>query len=628
MQIQALTRLTTLGKLVVRTFIAFGAFVLAGFIISESRPSLTLVSMAFTYGAITLLFSILFKTERSSWRFTSLHDLQKLLRAAVLTVLTFLLVEFAVQRALTLPRSVLVLAALLDFLSISAARILRRVVNEGRSPLSIFRNAKAEVDAEPLLLVGDIASAEDYLRALSRRADNNYRVIGVIADEERDVGLEIRGASVLGAAPQLETIAHSYAKTTQTPIAILFLDEGVAARHTAQAVRLKAAGIRLLRLPSIREMDGITGATDVREISVEELLARKPVKLDINIVRQLVAGKRVLITGAGGSIGSEISRQVAAVGCSYLTLLDQSEFGLFSIDKDIATRYPNLAHRAALCDVRDKERLASWMKTERPDIVFHAAALKHVHLVEQHPAEGVFTNVFGTRNVAEAASRCGAKQVVLISTDKAVDPTCVMGATKRIAETIIRGQPATGGPKFSVVRFGNVLGSAGSVVPIFKDQIERGGPVTVTDPNVERFFMTIPEAVELVLHATAQSAAKPNPQSAIFVLDMGEPVKIVDLATRMIELSGKVPGSDIAIEFVGLKPGEKMTEELVDSTEVARPVAAGVFEVTDRLAGKPLTATQLSKLETIARGGGDDAVRAAVFEVLTSIRTSAQTVEV
>jgi O-antigen biosynthesis protein WbqV len=351
------------------------------------------------------------------------------------------------------------------------------------------------------------------------------------------------------------------------------------------------------------------------------LLARSPVKLDVAAIRRFVTGKRVLITGGGGSIGSELCRQVAALGCAHVTVLEQCEYALFKIDMEMSRRHASLSRGAALCDVRDSKRVHDWFLAERPDVIFHAAALKHVHLVEQHPAEGVLTNVVGTWNVAEAASACGAKHMVLISTDKAVAPSCVMGATKRIAESVIRAQRNAGGTQFSVVRFGNGLGSAGSVVPIFQEQIERGGPVTITDPDVERFFMTIPEAVQLVLHATAQSALSRRPQPTVFVLDMGKPVKIYDLAKRMIEFCGKIPGKDIAFEFIGLRPGEKLTEDLIDSTESTRPTACGVLEVIDDIAGTPLTRARVAELEAVARWGDGAAIRNAIFSVLDAVRT-------
>ena len=341
-------------------------------------------------------------------------------------------------------------------------------------------------------------------------------------------------------------------------------------------------------------------------------------------IRNLIAGKRIMVTGAGGSIGSELCRQVAALGCGHITLLDNSEFLLFTIESEIANSRPTLSRREILCDVRDAARVKRWVEAERPDIIFHAAALKHVPLVERHAAEGVLTNIVGTWNVADAAHRMGVQHMVFISTDKAVEPSNMMGATKRLAESVIRTHQGRGPTRFSVVRFGNVLGSHGSVVPIFLRQIEQGGPVTVTHPEVERFFMTIPEAVQLVLQATARSTDFSASNTGVFVLDMGKPVKIMDLARQLISLRGKVPDRDIAIEITGLRPGEKLSEELVDSSEVGEVSNDGIIHVTDRLKSAPLDAKTVTQLEKLASAGDNDAVRGMVFNLLAAVRQEPQ----
>jgi O-antigen biosynthesis protein WbqV len=328
----------------------------------------------------------------------------------------------------------------------------------------------------------------------------------------------------------------------------------------------------------------------------------------------------VLVTGAGGSIGSELCRQVAAFNCAHLTLLDFSETALFEIEREIGEHYPDISCTAALCDVRKAERVNSVFEREKPDLVFHAAALKHVQMVERHPCEGVLTNVMGTWNVAEAAKACGVAQMVLISSDKAVDPANTMGATKRLAEAVIQAQQSSNGTRFAAVRFGNVLGSAGSVVPIFKSQIERGGPVTVTHPEMARYFMTIPEAAQLVLHATATSAdGEASAAARLFILEMGEPVRIMDLARQMIALSGRIPGKDIDIDIIGLRTGEKLSEALLDETERAEPCAPKVLEVVSR-ASLRITATHLADLENMAQGGDAEIVRRAVFDLVAQIR--------
>jgi O-antigen biosynthesis protein WbqV len=408
------------------------------------------------------------------------------------------------------------------------------------------------------------------------------------------------------------------------PRAILVLEEpGRLKGLTAdQLGRLKTDGIRLLRLPSIVELaqhDGVT-LLPMREINIEELLARDPIELDRVAIGNLIRGRRVLVTGAGGSIGAELCRQVSAFHCAHLSLMDFSETSLFEIEREMAETHPHMSRQAVLCDVRNAARVTKAFATERPDLVFHAAALKHVSMVEQHPCEGVLTNVIGTWNVAEASKACGAGQMVLISTDKAVDPTNVMGATKRLAESVIQAQQNGGlGARFSAVRFGNVLGSAGSVVPIFKSQIERGGPVTVTHPDMERFFMTIPEASQLVLHATATCAEGEGRDARLFLLEMGEPVRIIDLARQMIALSGRTPGKEIEIEITGLRPGEKLTEALLDETERSLPCAHKVLEVVSNSAVR-VSAAHLAELETLAERGDVDAVRRALFDLVAQIR--------
>ena len=335
---------------------------------------------------------------------------------------------------------------------------------------------------------------------------------------------------------------------------------------------------------------------------------------------EIEPGRRVLVTGAGGSIGSELCRQIAASGCAQLTLVDASEYNLFHIDREIAQTYPALPRQEVLCDVRDAARVARVFGEQRPDIVFHAAALKHVTLVENHPCEGVRTNVLGTRNVATAAKACGAAHLALISTDKAVAPTSVMGAAKRVAEAVARQYGGGDEMRVSIVRFGNVLGSAGSVVPIFQSQIAAGGPITLTHAEVERYFMTIPEAVQLVLRAVALSRIASEPDAGVLTLEMGEPVKIIDLARRMIELQGLVPERDIAIEITGLRPGEKLTETLVDVNEIARPKAPGIMEALRLAPAPPIPDARLDALDALAEIGDETALRAALFDLVEDLR--------
>ena len=598
---------------------------LTGFGFSD-LPSLTLIQLVTLYAALAGGFTVLFRRELSPWRYASIGDVLVLARIAILTAGVFLLWVFVLDRARGVPRSTLFLAPVFQMAASMGVRVLRRALHErafvALSPLKSFSDRAAQ--APPLLLIGPPSLADTYLRDVARSHDRSFTPIGIVAAEPRDVGQQVRGVCIIESLENLDAALTDLRRWNRYPRAILFLEEpGRLKGLTAdQLGRLKNDGIRLLRLPSIVELaqhDGVT-LLPMRDINIEELLAREPIELDRVAIGNLIRGRRVLVTGAGGSIGAELCRQVSSFRCAHLTMLDFSETSLFEIEREMAETHPQMSRQAVLCDVRNAERVTRAFAAERPDLVFHAAALKHVSMVEQHPCEGVLTNVIGTWNVAEASKACGAGQMVLISTDKAVDPTNVMGATKRLAESVIQAQQNSGqGARFSAVRFGNVLGSGGSVVPIFKSQIERGGPVTVTHPDMERFFMTIPEASQLVLHATATCAEGEGREARLFLLEMGEPVRIMDLARQMIALSGRTPGRDIEIEITGLRPGEKLTEALLDETERSLPCAPKVLEVVSNSALR-VSAAHLAELEELAERGDVDAVRRALFEVVAQIR--------
>jgi O-antigen biosynthesis protein WbqV len=610
------------------------AFALAFFVASSGAPlsdpaataSLSLPQLIVLYAAVAGGFTMLFRRELSPWRYASIPDALVLARIAVLTVGVFLLWVFVIDRARGLPRSTLFLAPMFQMVGSMGVRILRRALHE--HALDSFSPLKAAGDritqATSLLLIGPPALADSYLRDIARSHDRTYTPVGIVGSDRRDVGQQVRGVCVIESLENLDEALADLRRWNRYPRAILFLEEpGRLKGLTAdQLGRLKNDGIRLLRLPSIVELaqhDGVT-LLPMRDINIEELLARDPIELDRGAIGNLIRGRRVLVTGAGGSIGAELCRQVAAFHCAHLTLLDFSETSLFEIDREMAETFPHLSRHAVLCDVRNAARVTQAFMAQKPDLVFHAAALKHVSMVEQHPCEGVLTNVIGTWNVAEASKACGAGQMVLISTDKAVDPTNVMGATKRLAESVIQAQQTAGqGARFSAVRFGNVLGSGGSVVPIFKSQIERGGPVTVTHPDMERFFMTIPEASQLVLHATATCAEGEGREARLFLLEMGEPVRIMDLARQMIALSGRTPGKEIEIEITGLRPGEKLTEALLDETERSLPCAHKVLEVVSNSALR-ISPAHLAEMEALADLGGADAVRRALFDLVAQIR--------
>ena len=612
----------------IATVALFAAFLLtAGRSVDLSPASLGGVALqALIYGGVAAAYSGLFRRELSPWRYVSTPDALVLARIAILTAATFLLLQFAADRAHSLSRAMLALAPIFQMVGAISARMLRRAAHE--RALDSFAPLKSLSDRAPqapeLLLIGPTTAAETYLRETGRRRDNTWTPVGIIAPDSKEVGQQVRGVCIIESIERLDVALGDLRRWNQYPRAILFLDEPARLRGltAAQLGRLKNDGVRLLRLPSIVDLSHEDGLAllPMRDISVEELLPRDPIELDRVALRSLVSGRRILITGAGGSIGAELSRQVAALDAGHVTLLDFSETALFEIDRELGETFPALSRTAALVDVRNANRVTDCLLAERPDLVFHAAALKHVSMVERHPVEGVLTNVLGTWNVAEAARIAGAAQMVLISTDKAVDPTNVMGATKRLAEAVIQGQQEGSETRFSAVRFGNVLGSAGSVVPIFRSQIDRGGPVTVTHPEMARYFMTIPEATQLVLHATATCAGDMNPDRArLFLLEMGEPVKIMDLARQMIALSGRTPGKDIEIEITGLRPGEKLTEELLDGMEDSVPCAPKVLEVVSPTV-MGVAPAHLRRLEAIAARGDTDEIRRALFDLVAQIR--------
>jgi O-antigen biosynthesis protein WbqV len=592
----------------------------------DSLPSLTLIQLVVLYAALAGGFTVLFRRELSPWRYVSIPDALVLTRIALLSAGVFLLWVFVLDRARGLPRSTLFMAPMLQMMGSMGVRVMRRALHE--RALHSFAPLKSVSDrvagATPLLLIGPASLADTYLRDVSRSHDRSFTPVGIVGTEARDVGQQVRGVCIIDHLENLDAALADLQRWNRYPRAVLFLEEPARLKGLTadQLGRLKNDGVRLLRLPSIVELAHHEGVNLVpmREINIEELLAREPIELDRHAVGALIRGRRVLVTGAGGSIGSELCRQVATFRCSHLTLLDFSETALFEIDREIREHYPEISCTAVLGDVRKADRVNSIFAAERPDVVFHAAALKHVGMVERHPCEGVLTNVVGTWNVAEAAKACGAGQMVLISTDKAVHPSNAMGATKRLAEAVIQAQQSSGsGTRFAAVRFGNVLGSAGSVVPIFKSQIERGGPVTVTHPEMARFFMTIPEAAQLVLHATATSAEGDVGAARLFILEMGEPVRIMDLAHQMIALSGGTPGKDIRIEITGLRSGEKLTEVLLDETERAERCAPKVLAVVSRSALR-ITPGHLADLEALAEGGDEGTVRRAIFDLVAQIR--------
>ncbi|ADU12607.1 polysaccharide biosynthesis protein [Asticcacaulis excentricus] len=372
---------------------------------------------------------------------------------------------------------------------------------------------------------------------------------------------------------------------------------------------------------------GLMGRRNVRltladpndQISYKSLLQRPQVHLDHAALNAFYAGKRILITGGGGSIGSEIARQALRLGAAHVTLIDHSELALYDVEQSLNLEFGKPPVSLILCSIRRKARLEAIFVAQKPDVIFHAAALKHVPMVEINPSEGVLTNVMGTQYVIDAAQAANVKQLVLISSDKAVAPASMMGATKRLAEHLISSQMGHLN-QACVVRFGNVLGSTGSVVPLFRAQIERGGPITLTDPKVERFFMTIFEAVQLVMTAAMHNATNLSEKSSLYILEMGEPIRIYDLAKRMIDMYGLKVERDIKIVLTGLRDGEKITEALLDDNEIREPLRPGIFKVVNQAMDLHLSPNLMSDLFTLAERGEDEIVKAQVFRFVKTLR--------
>lgn len=527
---------------------------------------------------------------RGIWHFASLRDMMAILRATILSLLIYLPLLFFVTRLDTYPRSALVLQFFILVTLLAGPRLLYRTWKEGSLILALKRSTDGRI---PVLLLGSGKAADAFIREMER-SDAVYRVVGIIDESERRHGRDLRGVRVLGSLANLQAIIGQL-RDMDRPRRIIVADDRFSGRVIRDLVDTSAQlGVTVARLPRLTEFRGEgDGRQDVQPIAVEDLLGRPQRVLDRRAVTQLIGGSRVLITGAGGTIGSELVRQVAALGPALIVLFEQSEHALYQIDMELAERAPAVPRIAHLGDVRNAEAVDLVFGQYHPDIVLHAAAYKHVPLVEANFGEGVLTNAIGTQIIANACRRHHVSVMVMISTDKAVNPTNVMGATKRVAEMVCqsldldRSAAGNAGTQFVTVRFGNVLGSSGSVVPLFQRQLGNGGPLTVTHPDVTRFFMTTREAVELILQAAAMPRDGLHAEGKIFVLDMGEPVRIQDLARQMIRLAGKRPDTDIKIVFTGLRPGEKLYEEVLHQDEnlVKTPeegVLLGAPRVIDR----------------------------------------------
>ncbi len=522
---------------------------------------------------ITLPVFITFGFYNRWWRYVSTRDMWDAVRgvvaAGIATYLVFTLLDF---HPAGVPRGIWIVYGLLLMALVTGSRLLARTIIERPAPGAVVARGKE------VIIVGAGDAAQIMLREMLKNPALGYTPIGLVDDDPRKKNLRLHGVRVLGTTDELPQLLHD-----RRPDELLIAIPSASGDQRERVVEIaRAAKVPVKTLPALNEL--ISGDFDlagqIRPVEVEDLLGREPVTVDLDSIASYLTDEVVLVTGAGGSIGAELCRQIARVGPTRLVLVDNGEPGLFEIERELVDERRFHATAAVLADTGNATKMRQIFDKYRPTVVFHAAAYKHVALLEANPLDAVRNNTLGTRTVADIAVEFGAKRFVLVSTDKAVNPKTIMGQSKAICEWIVEawGQREDTPTRFCGVRFGNVLGSSGSVIPIFRKQIARGGPVTVTHPEMTRYFMTIPEAVQLVVQAGAIGG-----RGQVYVLDMGEPVSIVDLADTMIRLSGKEPRRDVAIEFVGARPGEKLHEELWSTDENVTPSSHEAILLVTRL---------------------------------------------
>lgn len=593
--------------------VAVGVFLLTYLLVLDvprtlAIPDLWLRISFFALGA-GIVFMI-FGLNRGAWRYASLHDVAAIVKSSFVLVAGYSVISFLVNRGVSVPRSVPPIMLIFLIFFLSASRLAFRLFRDRQLGLFYKRRRAPLQTQKSVLLYGLTNQAEAFLRALQRSPDVNLRVVGILDDNVANQKLRVHGSKVVGTLSDLNRVVEARRNSGVRIDELAVSHIGLDPKHLSEIVNIAVgAGLTVSMLPDITSPHEVPDQhhLELKPIKLADLLGRPEIQIDAMEVARLINGKKVLVTGAGGSIGSELVRQICGFGPRTLVLTDISEHFLYTIDMEVREAFPNIHIEALVADVRDKTRISRIFERCKPDIVFHAAALKQVPMVEDNPIEAIKTNVLGTQNVADAALASGARAFVMISTDKAVNPTNVMGATKRAAEAYCQMLDLKSDfTRFKTVRFGNVIGSNGSVVPRFKQQIARGGPVTVTHPEIVRFFMTIPEAVRLVLQASSHGLRGSSERGKILVLDMGHPVKIVELATKMIQLAGFRPDIDIKIEFSGLRPGEKLYEELFDHTEIVSPPTGHGYSIaTPRVTNDKLLQKTISDMRSAALAHDD-----------------------
>ena len=589
-------------------------------------PELT-ASVLVLQGSVVLAGGVsfyMFGLNQGSWRYASIEDLLGIIQASVMAMLLAVIVTFLFSRLDTIPRMVPPIGIAMLIILMSTPRLIYRLIKD-RHIQRIFVNSE---HGEPVLVVGYSDEASAFLRSLARQREPAYHVVGIIDHNTRHVGRRLHSTRVIGTLADIGDIIRNVRSSGGKVSKIVLSRSKLDADATTSLLDVGAEhGVPVFSLPDAAELTSAREDSEVKPvpIRIDDLLGRPVADIDLAPVASMLRGKDILVTGGGGSIGSELVDQIMAYGPRHLVILENSEHNLYTVDQRIRERHPDASLACLLCDVRDRAAVRGIMLKTSPDIVFHAAALKHVPLVEHNPVEGARTNVFGTINVADAAVEAGASAFVMISTDKAVNPTNVMGATKRFAEAycqMLDLQPDCR-TRFMTVRFGNVLGSAGSVVPQFTRQIAEGGPVTVTHPDVRRYFMSMKEAVRLVLAASAKGLEQAQDRGRIMVLNMGTQIRIVDLATRMIQLAGLRPGLDIPIIYTGLRPGEKLYEERLAASERVEPTDHAWLEIAlpREIDGPPLSVA-IARLEDAVERRDEARLIAAIQSVVPELISS------
>ncbi|MDZ4163985.1 MAG: nucleoside-diphosphate sugar epimerase/dehydratase [Smithellaceae bacterium] len=565
--------------------------------------------------ALRLFSCWYFDLFRGLWRFVSLRDLLAIIKASLLGTLFFAVFIFLATRGEGFPRSVFLIDFTYNIILMGGIRMAVRLFREN------IQNFRLDDTSErrQVLIVGAGAAGEMILREIQNNPRLGYDPVGFVDDDKSKHKTTIHGVPVLGDTSLIETLVKHHG-IREVIIAI----PSAASRTIRKIVAsCQAAGAGSKTLPFIGDLiDGRVSVSQIRKVSIEDLLGREPTQLDMSLIGRQLAGRVILITGAAGSIGSELVRQTARFGPKKIILYDQSENDLFHLELELKKDGPAVEFLPVIGDIRDKCRVRQCLERHRPSYMFHAAAYKHVPLMEVNPVEAVKNNIFGTQILAEAAAEYGVENFVLISSDKAVRPTNVMGATKRVAELILQAKSRSGGKtQFLAVRFGNVLGSNGSVIPIFQKQIAAGGPVTITHPDITRYFMTIPEAALLVIQAGAMGQG-----GEIFLLEMGESMKIRELAENLIYLSGLTPGLDIDIVYTGLRPGEKLYEELLIAGEGIKKTHHDKIRVLNGqdIDGEKLAA-RLQELEALCHNGDNNEIKRLLKELVPEYQPYAET---